>query len=114
MGLPGGNKEEGIRQLQIAINGGGLTSVEARFYLAKNLRTFDEQYERAATIVEPLTLKYPHNPIFLLLLGNLNGKLGRNEKAAVSLRAARNLTPVDPACAVHVQQAAIALLSTLH
>ena len=37
MGIPGGDKEEGIRQLQIAAQNGTVTRVGARFYLAKEL-----------------------------------------------------------------------------
>jgi hypothetical protein len=106
MGIPGGNKKEGIRQLEAAITGGGITSVEARFYLAKNLRTYDQQYERAAAVLEPLVERYPENPIFLLLLGNFNLELGRNEKAEASMRAARDLVLADSACAARVRKVA--------
>src|SRR6266849_1227926 len=56
--------------------------VEARFYLAKNLRNYDRDYERAAQVAEPLVAEYPQNPIFHLLLGDINAKLKRKEKAA--------------------------------
>ena len=89
MGIPGGNKAEGIRQLESAMNGGGMTAVEARFYLAKNLRTYDQQYERAAAIIEPLTLQYPRNAIFNLFFGNFDLELNRREKAVVELARCR-------------------------
>jgi len=37
MGIPGGSKEEGIRQLHLAMLYGQVTPVVARFYLAINL-----------------------------------------------------------------------------
>jgi hypothetical protein len=40
MGIPGGSKEEGIRQMEIGMDRGVLLAADSRFYLAKNLRTF--------------------------------------------------------------------------
>ena len=47
MGIPGGDKNEGIRQLQLAAQSGTVTRAGARFYLAKNLRTYDLDYARS-------------------------------------------------------------------
>jgi tetratricopeptide (TPR) repeat protein len=113
MGIPGGSKREGIRQLQIAIDQGELTAVEARFYLAKCLRNYDRKYEQAATLTEPLVRDYPQNPLFQLLLGNLNAELSRNEKAASSFRAVEQLPIPDPACADRARALAQQLLATL-
>src|SRR5580704_4887134 len=82
MGIPSGNKLEGIRQMQIGMERGVLLSVDTRFYLAKDLRKFDQEYEQAITVAAPLLEQYPNNPIYLLLLGNLNAELSRNDKAA--------------------------------
>jgi hypothetical protein len=106
MGIPGGDKQEGIRQLKIAMNDGPLTSVEARFYLAKNLRTYDQQYSQAADILAPLVREYPTNPTFNLLMGNLESELGHNESAAEYYRAATQQPPSDAACAARVGQLA--------
>ncbi len=117
MGIPGGNKQEGIRQLEIAMTKGELTAIEARFYLAKNLRNYDHKYERAAALMQPLAERHPQNPVFLLLLGDLDAKLTRKEQAAASFRAAEKLPPRDPPCQAHVQklaQAALAALSETH
>jgi tetratricopeptide (TPR) repeat protein len=98
MGIPGGNKKEGIQQMQIAIEHGVLTPVEMRFYLAKNLRTYDQEYERAISTAEPLGERYPKNPIFQLMLGNLNLETGRTERAAEYFRAVNAIAAADPAC----------------
>ena len=74
MGIPGGDKQVGIQQLRTAMEQGEPTSEEARFYLAKNLRTYDFQYERALDVLGPLAREYPENPVFLLLMGNLNAE----------------------------------------
>jgi tetratricopeptide (TPR) repeat protein len=106
MGIPGGSKEDGIRQLQTGMEHGVLLAVVARFYLAKNLRTYDHRYEQALTIAEPLTARYPQNPVFLLLGGNLNAELGRSDTAARNFRAALNTADPDSACASRVTRIA--------
>ncbi len=113
MGIPGGNKKEGIRQLQLGMRKGELTVVEAQVYLAKNLRNYDHQYERAEELLAPLVEQYPANPIFLLLLGDINAKLGRQDKAAASFGAAEKLAVRDSACASRVQQVARTALAAL-
>jgi len=103
MGIPGGSKAEGIRQLESAMEKGDLTRVEARFYLAKNLRTYDQAYARALEVFTPLVEEFPGNPVFQLLLGDIQEKLGRNELAAGSFRRARELSSGDTACERHLR-----------
>jgi hypothetical protein len=97
MGLPAGDKKLGVQQLEDAMEHGELTGVDARFYLAKNLRSYDQEYERALKIMEPLAERYPQNPIFPLFIGNLNALLARNERAAASYHTAENLAAALPA-----------------
>ncbi|HKV05559.1 MAG TPA: hypothetical protein VJO53_10685 [Candidatus Acidoferrales bacterium] len=120
MGIPGGNKQEGIRQMKVGIERGEFLAVDSRFYLARNLRTFDERYEEALSIAEPLVARYPRNPVFQLLAGNLNLELGRNAKASEYLHAVLalpgpgNSADPDPACTARTRAVASALLADLH
>jgi tetratricopeptide (TPR) repeat protein len=98
LGIPGGNKQDGIRQMQIGIDRGVLFSVDTRFYLAKNLRKYDQRYEQAITVGAPLVEQYPNNPVYLLLLGNLNAELSRNDKAAEYFHAVLKLPAIQSAC----------------
>jgi tetratricopeptide (TPR) repeat protein len=88
MGIPGGSKEQGIRQLHIAIAEGQLTPALARYYLAINLHNFDQRYEDALRLITPLVEQYPDNPIFRLTQGDLYAKLGRKQLALASYHAA--------------------------
>jgi hypothetical protein len=88
MGIPGGSKEEGIRQLQHAIEEGQLTPSVARFYLAMNLHTYDQRYAEALQVIGPLADKYPENPLFQLVRGDLYAKLGRKQLAEACYLAA--------------------------
>jgi tetratricopeptide (TPR) repeat protein len=120
MGIPGGNKEEGIRQIRVGIDHGVLLSVDARFYMARNLRTYEQQYQQALDFGEPLVTRYPQNPIFLLLVGNLNLELARNAKAAEYFQAVLKLPAVASAaeccagCAAHVRNLANEFLNSIH
>src|SRR5260370_35585443 len=113
MGIPGGDKRVGMRQLERAMKEGELAGVEARFYLAKNLRNYDRDYERAAQVAEPLVAEYPQNPIFHLLLGDTNAKLKRKEKVAASYGQAAEITLRDPDCQRRIGQRAAAALAAL-
>ena len=88
MGIPGGSKEEGIRQLEKAISEGQLSPPLARFYLALDLFNYDQKYEEALGVIGPLAEKYPENPAFELMRGDLYARLKRKEQAEESYRAA--------------------------
>jgi tetratricopeptide (TPR) repeat protein len=114
MGIPGGSKQEGTRQLERAMREGELTAVEARFYLGKNLRNYDREYERAAEVLAPLAQQYPQNALFPLLVGDMNAKLNRKEKAAASFHAAENLAAHNPVCGKHLKEVIGAALAALN
>jgi tetratricopeptide (TPR) repeat protein len=88
MGIPGGTKEEGIRQLERGIQEGQISSSLARFYLALNLFNYDQKYEQALKLIIPMAEKYPGNPVFQLMRGDLNAKLGRKQLAEACYHAA--------------------------
>jgi len=113
MGIPGGTKKEGIRQLQHAIEDGVLVSPEARFYLAINLHNYDQQYERALVVIGPLVERYPSNPLFQLARGDLFAKLGRRKQARDCYRAAGVAAISDAECRRHVQELVQASLAAL-
>jgi hypothetical protein len=114
MGIPGGDKRVGLKQLERAMHEGELTRVEARFYLAKNLRNYDHDYQHSAEVLEPLVAEYPQNPFFLLLRGDLNAKLNRKEKAAASYRQAAAIMLSSPECQKRIRQLAAAALAALN
>ncbi len=117
LGIPGGDKQKGIRQLEAAITGGKLTGVEARFYLAKNLRNYDQEYTRAIALIEPLIEKYPQNALFRLMLGDLYAHAGRDDEARDEFRRAQQLAThgngSHPACAQRIASLAESLLANL-
>ncbi|MGH9680060.1 MAG: hypothetical protein ACRD4Y_08925 [Candidatus Acidiferrales bacterium] len=115
MGIPGGDKSVGLRQLETAATKGELTQLEARFNMAKSLRNYDQDYARAAQAAAPLLTAYPNNPIFLLLAGDIDEKLGHDEAAATKFRAAAAAagSEEDPQCAAKVTALAREALASL-
>jgi tetratricopeptide (TPR) repeat protein len=114
MGIPGGDKQLGIKQMEIGMNQGSFLAVDIRFILARSLRTYDQKYEQALSVAEPLVARYPQNPVFILLLGNLNAELGRNAQASAYFHTVQNAAIPDSACASRVHDLANSFLSTLH
>jgi hypothetical protein len=103
MGIPGGDKREGVRQLRIAMERGVLTRAGARFYLANNLRVYDHDYFASIDVLSPLVAQYPQNPVFQLVLGDNHAKLAHWDLATSILRAAAQLPIANSACAAHVR-----------
>jgi tetratricopeptide (TPR) repeat protein len=113
MGIPGGDKREGLRQLEIASTKGELTQAEARFNMAKSLRNYDRDYARAEQAVAPLVKEHPGNCIFLLLAGDIEQKLGHLEEAAAKFRAAAATPWEEDACAERAHQLANEALASI-
>ena len=113
MGIPGGSKQEGVRLLEHAISEGELTPNLARFYFALNLHRYDQQYEKALTVLSPLADKYPSNPLFQLARADLYAKLGQKQQALSSYRAAGELTVADAACRARIQELARVSIAAL-
>jgi hypothetical protein len=113
MGIPGGDKQEGIRQLQRAMEGGTVTRTGARFYLGRNLRTYDLNYARAVEVLTPLVDEFPQNPLFQLVLADTHAKLNHRAAAEAGFRAASAAPVSDPVCGERVQKVAAEALAAL-
>ncbi len=75
--LPGGDRVEGLRQMRVAMDKGQLVPAEAKFHLAKNYcRTFDRQYAASLDLFRQMQRQYPHNPLWDLLAGSTELRLG--------------------------------------
>jgi tetratricopeptide (TPR) repeat protein len=106
MGIPGGDRERGMQQMEVGMNQGALLAVDVRFILARALRQYDRKYGEALAVAQPLVERYPRNPLFLLLLGNLNAELGRNAKAAEYFHTVQQLPASATPCLTHTREIA--------
>jgi hypothetical protein len=100
--------------METRMNRNGFLSVDARFILARVLRRYNQKHEQALSDAEPLVARYPHNPLFFLLLGNLNAELGRNAEASEYFHSALQSPVPDSACTARIRDIANSFLASLH
>ena len=88
IGLPGGDRTEGLKQLELCAAKGELARVEAKFYLAKNLsRPNERQFERSAQLFRELAREYPSNGLFPMMVASLQCRMGHAEPCESGYRA---------------------------
>jgi hypothetical protein len=112
MGIPGGDKQAGVKQMETGMNGGVLLAVDIRFVLARAFRQYDGKYEEALVVAGPLVARYPQNPMFQMLMGNINMQLGRKVAARPYFQAVLDARLPDPVCAARVREIAVAFQSS--
>ena len=116
IGLPGGSRTEGLRQLQLCAEKGELGRPEAKFYLAKDYsRANERQYEKSVRLFGELQQEFPHNPLWPMLIGSLHYRMGNPQKGEeiyreVYQKTAGKNSEVDKA----VHRAASQALERLH
>jgi tetratricopeptide (TPR) repeat protein len=78
IGLPGGSRSAGLRDLYEAANHGNFTRSEAKFYLAKDFTRRNElQFARSLELFQQLANEYPDNPFWKLMVASVELRLGR-------------------------------------
>ncbi len=78
MGLPGGSRTKGLREMEYAAKYGELTSGEAKFYLAKDYsRSSEKQYAKSLELFQELAHQYPRNELWKLQAGSMQIRMGR-------------------------------------
>jgi tetratricopeptide (TPR) repeat protein len=116
IGLPGGSRTEGLHQLQMCAEKGELGSPEAKFYLAKDFsRNSERQYQKSLKFFGELQQDFPHNPLWSMLIGSLQYRVGNPQKGEeiyrdVYQRTTGKNSDVDKA----VHSAAIQALQRIH
>ncbi|HEV2348871.1 MAG TPA: hypothetical protein VG028_03390 [Terriglobia bacterium] len=81
IGLPPGDRELGLSQLQNAAGNGEWVRAEARFYLAKDYsRPSEGEYAKSLQLFQELAREYPRNLLWKLLEGTLQVRLGHGRE----------------------------------
>jgi tetratricopeptide (TPR) repeat protein len=116
IGLPGGSRTEGLRELQLCAEKGELVRAEAKFYLAKDYsRNSEGQYEKSLRLFNELQQEFPHNPLWTMLAGSLHFRMSQPRKGEAIYREVYQSTAgrnSDVEIAVH--KAATEALARLH
>ena len=92
LGLPGGNREQGLQEMWRARNRGELLRGEADFQLQLIDLWYEQKPVEALTLLEGLRASYPHNPIFLQSIADVEDVVpprprGEPRQVARALRA---------------------------
>lgn len=114
--LPSGSRTLGLQQLQQVAEKGELARGEAKFLLAKDYsRRSERQYTKSLELFQELAQEYPHNPLWLLLVGSLNCRLDHTQECEASYREVFKQTAEEKAEAKQaVHTAALLALQRLH
>ena len=116
IGLPGGSRTEGLRQLQLCADQGEMARAEAKFYLAKDYsRASEKQFEKSLHLFRELQQEYPHNPLWPMLIGSLHFRLGKPQQGESIYREVyQNTAGKTSEVDVAVHHAATQALERLH
>jgi tetratricopeptide (TPR) repeat protein len=116
IGLPGGSRTEGLRQLQLCADQGEMARAEAKFYLAKDYsRASEKQFEKSLHLFRELQQEYPHNPLWPMLIGSLHFRLGKPQQGESIYREVyQNTAGKTSEVDVAVHHAASQALERLH
>ena len=116
IGLPGGSRTEGLRQLQLCADQGEIVHGEAKFYLAKDFsRASERQFETSQHLFRELEKEYPHNPLWPMLISSLDLRLGKAAQGEAGYRAVyQNTAGKASEVDVAVHRAARQALARLH
>jgi tetratricopeptide (TPR) repeat protein len=81
IGLPGGDRQKGLEQLQDTADHGSLTSGEALFYLGKDYsRSSEGHFDKSLEYFEKLARRYPDNGLWKILSGSIEIRLSHRDQ----------------------------------
>jgi tetratricopeptide (TPR) repeat protein len=87
IGLPGGNREQGIQELYEAAEHGELVRAEAKFYLAKDFtRKSELQFAKSRDLFHQLAQEFPDNPFWKLMVASVNMRMGERNSGEAMYR----------------------------
>ena len=97
--LPGGDRVDGLRQLERAATQGELVRGEAQYQIHVIYLWYEQKWREALVLVRGLQARYPHNPHFRQVEAEILDVYVHD--AAASLRASEQLLALARAGAVH-------------
>ena len=104
--LPGGNREQGLREMLSGRSGGQLLRSEADYQLHLVYLWYEKQTPRALELLSALAARYPHNPHFPQQIAEIEDRY--QEHHAASLRSWQTLLERAGAGQMADQEMAIA------
>jgi tetratricopeptide (TPR) repeat protein len=80
--LPGGDREQGLREMQQARDGGTLLRGEADYQLHWIYLWYEHQPQRALALLQSLDARYPSNPVFLQRIAEVQEEYFHDHRAS--------------------------------
>jgi tetratricopeptide (TPR) repeat protein len=80
--LPGGDRQQGLREMQQAREQGALLRGEADYQLHWIYLWYEHQPERALQLLRSLDARYPSNPVFLQRIGEVEDEYFHDHRAS--------------------------------
>ncbi|HYE87302.1 MAG TPA: hypothetical protein VEA16_13165 [Vicinamibacterales bacterium] len=96
--LPGGDREDGLRQLERASTMGLLVRGEAQYQIHVLYLWYERKWPEALTLIRGLQQRYPHNPLFHQIEAEILDRYFHD--AAASLKASEKLLALAQSRAV--------------
>ena len=91
IGLPGGNRQRGLQEIEYAAKYGELTRGEALYYLAKDYsRSSENQFAKSLELFKELRSQYPRNGLWTLMVGSLKIRMGHTQEGEALYREVLN------------------------
>ena len=97
--LPGGDREDGLRQLERAASQGVLVAGEAQFQIHILYLWYEKKWPEALSIIRAMQMRYPRNPLFRQIEAEILDKYFHDAEA--SLNASEQLLSLAQEGAVH-------------
>jgi hypothetical protein len=82
--LPGGNRQQGLREMVRASERGEMLKAEAEYQLHFVYLWYERQPRRALQILESLDRRYPSNPLFLERIADLHDRYLHDPRASAA------------------------------
>jgi len=114
LGIPGGNREEGLEQLRIASEQARLVAVEAKFELARIYGIREPRPAESLRLFQELSERYPENALYALSAAYQAERAGnRNRAAAYAQEALEGAQAMEGDCRERIGKAAREALARL-
>ncbi|MEW5984013.1 MAG: hypothetical protein AB1806_16795 [Acidobacteriota bacterium] len=84
LALPGGNRAEGLRQMQRTRSQGVLLRDDANYQLQQIYLWYEKQPDLALALLEELRQRHPRNPLFLADIARLHDLYRRDRRASLA------------------------------
>ena len=82
--LPGGDRVKGLKEILAAREHSAILASEADFQLQQIYLWYENRWKDALALLESLDARYPHNPVFLERIADIDDVYGHDVEASIA------------------------------